>query len=140
MSTPPAPSSRLDAVVRQLESALSHAFDEALADRSTTRVEFLMLSVLAHADHPLTWEEVEARMPAQLGPATLTEAWAGLTSGNWVEDLGDGRIITAEGQEALEGLHTDIEDIHERAASGVTNEDYATAVAVMETMLTNLTD
>jgi len=129
---------RLDALARMLDRALTRGFESALADRSTTSDEFVLLSLLGRADAPLSWDAVEARLPAGYGGARATEAWGGLEAGGWAAEVDGEFIATNEGLEALDALHAEIESLHDRARAGVSDGDYGTAVAVVQRMLGNL--
>ncbi|WP_144276324.1 MarR family winged helix-turn-helix transcriptional regulator [Demequina sp. NBRC 110053] len=131
---------RLDALARMLDRALTRAFESALADRSTTSAEFVMLSVLAAADGPLAWEAVEARLPVGYTPARATDAWNGLEAGGWAAEVDGRHVATDEGLEALEALHGEIERLHDHARDGISDEDYAVAVRVLRTMRDNVED
>jgi len=131
---------RLDALVRTLTHAYDAAFDEALADRSATRTEFAMLSRLAAADGPLSWEALEDGLSPRIGPAALTQAWNGLAAGGWAVEEDGLRAATDAGREALEDLHHEIEAIHADAVEGVSEADVATATAVLRRMLGNLAE
>ncbi|WP_144019022.1 hypothetical protein [Demequina sp. NBRC 110056] len=131
---------RLDALARMLDHALTRGFESALADRSTTSAEFVVLSVLGRADAPLTWEALEARLPAGYGAARATEAWEGLEAAGWAGEVDHEHVATDAGLTALEELHAEIESLHDRARAGVADGDYAIAVGVLQEMLANLED
>jgi len=131
---------RLDALARWLDRALTRGFTSALADGSTTRDEFALLEVLGRADAPLSWDTVEARLPAGFGETRATEAWNGLDAGGWAAEVEGEFVATDDGLRALDGLHAEIDALHDRARAGVSDEDYARAVAVLRAMIGNLED
>ncbi|WP_084076913.1 hypothetical protein [Demequina sp. NBRC 110057] len=129
---------RIDALARMLDQALSAAFRDALADRSTTEREFVMLSLLVHADGPMPWETLEARLPGHPSPAAAADAWEGLAAGGWVADEDGGRVATDEGREAYAELEGQVAALHDAAVAGVSDEDYAIAADVLRRMIGNL--
>ncbi|WP_062287605.1 hypothetical protein [Demequina phytophila] len=129
---------RLDALIKALSHAYDSAFDEALADRSTTRAEFVMLSLLARSPDPMTWQQLEDHMTPFYSPAKLTDAWNGLVAGAWAEDLEGLRAATPEGREVVDELHDEIERIHDDASEGLTDAQIEAAETVVRTMLGNL--
>ncbi|WP_062460969.1 hypothetical protein [Demequina soli] len=131
---------RLDALIKALGHAYDAAFDDALADRSTTRAEFVLLSVLAGAPDPLAWDAVEGRMPPGYGAGRLTDAWNGLAAGGWVAEEDGLFAATATGRDALADLHVEVDSIHERATDGLTEPQIEAATAALRTMLGNLED
>jgi len=130
----------LGMLLQQLDHAITAAFDHALADRSTTRVEWQMLNVLDGAPDGMPWSAIEDRMPPGPDADAMATSWQALEVGGWVEEVGGLRRLTAAGEEAREALAGDVQRIREQATEGVTDEDYETTMEVLELMLENLSD
>ncbi|WP_062310330.1 hypothetical protein [Demequina rhizosphaerae] len=131
---------RLDILVRMLTHAFDLAFDEALADRSSTRAEFVMLSRLADSHDPVTWEVLEGSMPVGYGPGLLTETWNALAVAGWADEVDGLRVATQGGREALDELHAAIDGIATEATAGIAAHDVEVAAEVLRHMLDNLDD
>lgn len=131
---------RIDALARMLDQALRAAFRGVLADHSTTEDEFVMLGILVRADGALPWTELESRMPGARSAASLTHTWTGLANGGWGHEDDGVCLVTDAGRDAYEDLHRAVDDLHATAIAGVSESDYATAVAVLNRMLDNLGD
>lgn len=131
---------RIDALAKMVDQALSAAFRGVLADHSTTVDEFVMLGLLVKADGPLPWDALEARMPGAPSAASLTHTWTGLANGGWAHEDDGICLVTDEGRTAYEDLHAEIDALHARAVAGIGDTDYATAIRVLTRMLDNLDD
>ncbi|WP_062308166.1 hypothetical protein [Demequina subtropica] len=129
---------RLDTLIRLLHQAYDAAFEEALADRSTTRVELVMLSVLARAAQPMTWDALESAMGPRYSAVACTEAWNALAVAGWAVEPDGLYAATDAGRDVVDDLDEERERIVARATEGLSEDEVATAIVALRGMLANL--
>ncbi|SEJ52674.1 MarR family winged helix-turn-helix transcriptional regulator [Demequina mangrovi] len=129
---------RLDGWVRMASEAFEVAFDEALADRSTTRAELLMLTRLAAAPEPLAWDALESGMGPAYGPVACTDAWNALEVAGWAVEPDGLYAVTDAGRALVEELTEARDAIIARATDGLSEDEVATAVIALRGILANL--
>ena len=127
-------------LLQQVDRAITAAFDRELADHSTTRLEWQMMSVLATSREGLPWATLEDRMPRRATPDDLVAAWTGIEAGGWGLEDGERWTLTDDGRSALEDLGASVQRVRELLTADISDEEYVATVRVLERMLGNLED
>ncbi|MFJ3879200.1 MarR family winged helix-turn-helix transcriptional regulator [Streptomyces sp. NPDC090077] len=125
--------------LNRTDRALTTAMDALLAESGLTRLGWQVLNVLR--DDPAAGDAaVRTALAANAPPAALDSAIAAVLDGGWAaRPEPDRLVLTAGGRARLERVAQRVDAFRERAAAGISPEEYRTAVGVLERMTRNLT-
>ncbi|HZX41062.1 MAG TPA: hypothetical protein VFE93_04430 [Myxococcaceae bacterium] len=119
--------------LKELDRLLEQSFAQALASEHCSRRHWQLLNVL------------EAGLESAVAPFAATDAegvraaLTDLVERGWAESLAGARVqLTAAGREAHRKLEATVAEQRRHIAQGVSEEDYRTAVSVLEQMASNL--
>lgn len=123
--------------LKTLDRLIDENFDRALADQGVQRRHWQILNILQASPAP------DAEIAAALGPfwaegaITPGEVLDDLTRRGWITGH-EPRQLTQDGQAALDAIR-ERTSLREKIMAGLTAEQYAQTVAVLEQMAANLT-
>jgi DNA-binding MarR family transcriptional regulator len=125
--------------LKELDRLLEQSFAQALASEHCSRRHWQLLNVLEAG--PAS----EAGLESAVAPFAATDAegvraaLTDLVERGWAESLAGARVqLTAAGREAHRKLEATVAEQRRHIAQGVSEEDYRTAVSVLERMASNL--
>lgn len=135
--------------VKLVDRLIDDLFATTLDEHGITRRQWQLLNVLskgAAGVEKLDGEIAPYLSPAQVGvaatPGTHSSSLESLTElidSEWLTTDGATYELTERGRAVVERLTVVIADERQRATAGVTDEQYATAITVLEAMAHNLT-
>ncbi|EME56647.1 hypothetical protein [Amycolatopsis decaplanina] len=109
-----------------LHQALESSLEQVLADEALTRRHWQVLNTI----------DSGAPIDEALSPfGEPRETVADLRTRGWIDDEG---ALTRAGREAHLRLKTKVGEFRSRATEGISDDDYRTAVGVLERMAANL--
>jgi DNA-binding MarR family transcriptional regulator len=129
--------------LKQADNLLTEQIDHAQAVHGVSRAEWQVLNLLmehGHANH----EAIFATMRTFVDEATLDAIFASLLARGWVElqEAATPRTdifqLTAEGQRQHAVIFATQKEVRQRAMQGISAEEYATVVRVLQQMVSNL--
>ncbi|NKY97895.1 MarR family winged helix-turn-helix transcriptional regulator [Nocardiopsis alborubida] len=123
--------------LKHLDRLIENDLDRVLAAESLGRRHWQVLNSL-HTD-PGTIADLDRRLAAFLdeGEYSVTPVVEELRQRGWVEGLVSLNLSTA-GESAHEALFARVSDSRRRTSRGISDEEYRTAVNVLERMSANL--
>ncbi|MFD7781551.1 MarR family winged helix-turn-helix transcriptional regulator [Streptomyces nojiriensis] len=125
--------------LNRTDQALTASMDAALADFGLTRLGWQVLNAVKD-DPQATDSAVRTALATGADTAALTSAVASLLTGGWVTRPRPDRLaLTDDGRARLAETARRVADFRELSATGITREEYVTAVTVLERMTRNLT-
>ncbi|MFD5408779.1 MarR family winged helix-turn-helix transcriptional regulator [Streptomyces nojiriensis] len=125
--------------LNRTDQALTASMDAALADFGLTRLGWQVLNAVKD-DPQATDSAVRTALATGADTAALTSAVASLLTGGWVTRPRPDRLALTDGGRArLAEAARRVADFRELSATGITREEYVTAVTVLERMTRNLT-
>ncbi|MGW6915093.1 MarR family winged helix-turn-helix transcriptional regulator [Kitasatospora sp. NPDC054939] len=124
--------------LNRTDRALTATMDALLADSGLTRLSWQVLNVVR--DEPRSTDaHVLSVLAANARPDALTAAVASLLAGGWVERPAPDRLdLTADGRTRLGAVSSRVRAFRGAATAGISDEEYRTAVDVLERMTRNL--
>jgi len=125
--------------IKQVDRLLEDAFEQALESEDCTRRHWQVLNTLDAG--ALAEREIERTVLPFLtaDPAGVRNVLADLRRRGWVEPLDGSRFrLTAAGRSAHQRLQAAVATHRQRISEGVREQDYRTAVEVLERMAGNL--
>jgi DNA-binding MarR family transcriptional regulator len=124
--------------VKELDRLIEETLERALAGEGLTRRHWQVLNTLAPGG--LERRQVDEALAPFLAAhgATLTPVLDELTGRGWVATAGDELVLTDAGREALATLGETVAAARARTTDGITEQEYASTVAVLERMCANL--
>ncbi|MFE9481777.1 MarR family winged helix-turn-helix transcriptional regulator [Streptomyces spororaveus] len=126
--------------LNRTDQALTASMDAALADFGLTRLGWQVLNAVKD-DPRATDSAVRTALATGADTAALDSAVASLLAGGWVtRPRPEGLALTDDGRAHLAEVGARVADFRELSATGITREEYVTAVTVLERMTRNLTE
>lgn len=133
-----APSRPIGYWLKRLDRAIEDAFDRDLARWSLTRRHWQVLNTLARGPAPQS-EIAEALAPFWVeGAITQQEVVEDLLNRGWVEISNALPSLTAAGVGAHSRVSSQVNGTRAKVLEGLTAEDYATVLRLLERMTLNL--
>ncbi|MGW3014353.1 MarR family winged helix-turn-helix transcriptional regulator [Streptomyces sp. NPDC001219] len=122
------------------EAILRHS-QEALARIDMTQPQWWALNNIVRAEHGLTREEIRAlAVPCGMGTQVMVHAADALVHRGWLDIGADGRLtLTERGREGLATAKGRMGRVRAELLGDITDEEYATAVSVLQRVTDNLT-
>ncbi|MEU6980235.1 MULTISPECIES: MarR family transcriptional regulator [unclassified Streptomyces] len=127
--------------LNRTDRALTRAMDELLAASGLTRLAWQVLNVVRDAPGAdgATDADVLTLLAANADAPTLTAAVETVVADGWAARPAPARLaLTADGRFRLDAAAERVAAFRTRAASGISPEEYRTAVGVLERMTRNL--
>ncbi|MER6251628.1 MarR family winged helix-turn-helix transcriptional regulator [Streptomyces sp. NPDC001584] len=126
--------------LNRTDQALTASMDALLADFGLTRLGWQVLGVVKD-DPQATDTAVLTALAANADVPALTSAVTSVLAGGWVtRPQPDHLALTDGGRARLAEVARRVDAFRERSATGITHEEYVTAVTVLERMTRNLTE
>ncbi|WP_314242889.1 MarR family transcriptional regulator [Streptomyces sp. DSM 40907] len=126
--------------LNRTDQALTASMDALLADFGLTRLGWQVLNVLKDGPRA-TDTAVLTALAAGADAAALTSAVASVLAGGWAtRPQPDHLALTDDGRARLAEVARHVDAFRELSATGITREEYVTAVSVLERMTRNLTE
>ena len=121
------------------EAILRHS-QAALARIDMTQPQWWALNNVARAEHGLTREEIRALdVPYNMGAQVIVHGADALVHRNWLGIGTDGRLtLTEQGRQGLATAKEHMDRVRTELLGDITEEEYATAVSVLEHVADNL--
>ncbi|MEU0401826.1 MarR family transcriptional regulator [Streptomyces sp. NPDC006197] len=122
------------------EAILRHS-QAALARIDMTQPQWWALNNIVRAEHGLTMEEIRAlAVPYGMGAQVMVHAADALVHRGWLGIGTDGRLtLTEQGREGLATAKEHMDRVRADLLGDITEEEYATAVSVLQRVTDNLT-
>ncbi|MFF4420341.1 MarR family transcriptional regulator [Streptomyces sp. NPDC001549] len=126
--------------LNRTDQALTASMDALLADFGLTRLGWQVLNVVKD-DPRATDTAVLTALAAGADAAALASAVASVLTGGWATRPQPDRLaLTDDGRARLAEVARRVDAFRELSATGITREEYVTAVTVLERMTRNLTE
>ncbi|MET9449000.1 MarR family winged helix-turn-helix transcriptional regulator [Streptomyces cinerochromogenes] len=121
------------------EAILRHS-QAALARIDMTQPQWWALNNIVRAEHGLTREEIRAlAVPYGMGTQVMVHAADALVHRGWLGIGTDGRLtLTEQGREGLATAKEHMDRVRAELLGDITEEEYATAVSVLQRVTDNL--
>ncbi|MFF2147491.1 MarR family winged helix-turn-helix transcriptional regulator [Kitasatospora sp. NPDC058190] len=121
------------------EAILRHS-QAALARIDVTQPQWWALNNIVRAEHGLTREEIRAvAVPYGMGTQVMVHAVDALVHRGWLGIGADGRLtLTEQGREGLATAKEHMDLVRAELLGDITEEEYATAVSVLQRVTDNL--
>jgi hypothetical protein len=125
--------------LKVVDRLLESGFEEVLARDGLTRRHWQVLNVVhaGPADEAAVANVLSAFEPSFDGPAGSGELVL-LTSRRWLRREPDGFVFTEDGEEHFRVLEDRVNAFRQKVVAGVPEEDYVTALGVLEQVAHNL--
>ena len=125
--------------LRRVDELLTEHSNAALAERGFTRLRWQLLNSVAEAG-TLGREQLHGTLAPFAGPDELDALAAGLAEAGWVvtSQVDGGLTITDAGREERERLLQLQQAVRSRAFAGVSAEEYAALINVLQRVAQNL--
>ncbi|MEU6969003.1 MarR family transcriptional regulator [Kitasatospora aureofaciens] len=122
------------------EAILRHS-QATLARIDVTQPQWWALNNVARAEHGLTREEIRTvAAPYGMGAEVIVHAVDALVHRGWLGIGADGRLtLTEHGREGLATAREHMDRVRAEFLGDITEEEYATAVSVLQRVTDNLT-
>ncbi|MFB8183333.1 MarR family winged helix-turn-helix transcriptional regulator [Streptomyces sp. NPDC055966] len=122
------------------EAILRHS-QAALARIDMTQPQWWALNNIVRAEHGLTKEEIRALdVPYGMDTQVMVHAADALVHRGWLGVGADGRLtLTEQGHEGLATAKEHMDRVRSELLGDIAEEDYATAVSVLQHVTDNLT-
>lgn len=125
--------------LRLVDTLIDEQFAGLLEEHGVTRRQWQLMNVLAEG--PASREQLDAAVAPFLD-ATADESsvahLAELVDSGWVAGDEAGYEVTEQGATAFDGLQEAVARTRARTAEGISEDDYATTLEVLEQMARNL--
>ncbi|WP_030429102.1 hypothetical protein [Allokutzneria albata] len=118
---------------KRLDGLLEADFAASLADSGIDRRMWQVLNTLAAG------ARTRAELSAAMAPFDETDAVAALLAREWISKTEATFALTDAGREGHRATAARVRDARRRITNGISDEDYATTVAVLDRMAANLT-
>jgi DNA-binding MarR family transcriptional regulator len=125
--------------LKQGHDALDNHMNGVLDQQNLTRNHWQVLNLVAQADEPVTPAQLSERMKIFVDAARLGAILDDFVNKGWIQPSGNGFSITEAGKAQHAQLSTLIDSIRTRAIQGISTEEYATVIQVLEKLVNNLT-
>ncbi|MFD0276395.1 MarR family winged helix-turn-helix transcriptional regulator [Kitasatospora sp. NPDC127111] len=124
--------------LNRTDQAFTTAMNTLLADAGLTRLSWQVLNVVQ--DTPdATDHDVLTVLAANAEPAELTAAVEAVLADGWADRPAPGRLaLTDHGRTRLARAGEQVDAFRESVLTGITHEEYRTAVTVLERMTRNV--
>ncbi|MEU5212695.1 MarR family transcriptional regulator [Streptomyces sp. NPDC020742] len=121
------------------EAILRHS-QAALARIDMAQPQWWALNNIVRAEHGLTREEIRAlAVPYGMGTQVMVHAADALVHRGWLDIGADGRLtLTEQGREGLATAKEHMDRVRAELLGDITEEEYATAVSVLQRVTDNL--
>lgn len=129
--------------LKQADTLLTAQIDHAQAVHGVSRTEWQVINLLMERGHA-NRTAIFATMRTFVDAATLDAVLAALVARGWVERQPettpgtDAFHLTAEGQRQHAAIFATQKEVRQRAMQGISAEEYATVVRVLQQMVDNL--
>ena len=127
--------------LKRADELITHAVDRAHAEHGVTRTDWQILNQLREADGA-NLHDLESTMAPFIDVFRLGEFLNRLEQRGWVRrSEQDGRVeyrLTAAGQTARQTLLVRQQSVRERTTQGISEDEYATTVRVLQRIVQNL--
>ncbi len=125
--------------LKVVDRLIESGFEEVLARDGLTRRHWQVLNVVhaGPADDEAVAQVLSAFEPAFEGPVGSGELVL-LTSRRWLRREPDGYVFTEDGEEHFRVLEERVAAFRQSVVEGVSEQDYATAIGVLEQVARNL--
>ncbi len=133
MRTSPPP---IGYLLKELDQAITAASGKVLKQHGLTRFHWQILN-LVKKDSP-SLSELFQTMKVFVNEEQLASLLADLMERAWVENIGEGYLMTAAGEVGFGAASRSQEQVRERVMAGVSGEEYQTVLEVLQRMLGNL--
>lgn len=131
--------------LKEADRVITAAINQAQAVNGVSRTEWQVLNTLAEGNGA-TRERLGTIVQPFVDAAGLDAIIARLTERGWVAAAGAGEEgqaplnLTAEGQDAHAVILAQQQEVRRRAVAGVSREDYATVIRVLQQIVHNLSE
>ena len=132
--------------LKLVDRMIDDGFARTLEEHGVTRRQWQLLTILDA--NPATGEQLSAAIrpflqgdttSVEVGePTTAEENLEELMESDWVVLEGELYALTERGRTLFEKLRVVVADMRDQASEGVSEKDYATTLATLERMATNL--
>ena len=126
--------------LKSAHDALDHSLDGALGDQGLTRTHWQMLNLLHETDAPATKTQLFETMQTFVDEAGLDRILEMFLAKGWLNELGASYSLTDAGQEAHGQLFKIIGEKRQQAMVGITQEEYALVLDVLQRIVANLNE
>ncbi|MBO9553238.1 hypothetical protein [Cellulomonas sp.] len=125
--------------LKVVDRLIESGFEEVLARDGLTRRHWQVLNVVhaGPADEAAVAQVLAAFEPSFEGPAGSGELTL-LTSRRWLRREPEGYVFTEDGEEHFRVLEERVAAFRQAVVEGVSEQDYATAIGVLEQVARNL--
>ena len=129
--------------LKRADTLLTEQIDHAQAVHGVSRSEWQVLNLLAEHGHA-SRAAIFATMRTFVDEANLDAILASLAARGWVEPQQEMATrtdvfqLTAEGQRQHAAIFATQKEVRQRAMQGISAEEYATVVRVLQQMVSNL--
>jgi DNA-binding MarR family transcriptional regulator len=127
--------------LKHTDEVITGHVNQVLADRGFTRIRWQVLNLLYEAG-ATTRGAVFATMQTFITADQLREILDGFAQAGWLMTRGEGDATELELTEAGKGERDAVfklqSEVRRRAMQGITEQEYATVVAVLQRMVSNL--
>lgn len=131
--------------LKQADNLLTEQIDQAQATHAVSRSEWQILNLLKESGHA-SREAIFATMRTFVDTASFDNIITSLVARGWVEAPAAASTgaeefqLSAEGQRQHAVIFATQKEVRQRAMQGISQEDYATVVRVLQQMVSNLGD
>lgn len=125
--------------LKLVDQLIDKQFVDALEEHGITRRQWQLLGVLARG--PATMLELASALGPFLDTSSgesVTDHVSELVESEWVAEGDDTYSLTERGVTAHARLTEVVDELRARSAEGISEADYATSIAVLESMARNL--
>ncbi|MEU9500554.1 MarR family winged helix-turn-helix transcriptional regulator [Streptomyces sp. NPDC048196] len=124
--------------LNRTDKALTHHMNDMLAGFGLTRIAWQVLNVVQDAPD-VHDTEVRSVLAANADPATLTEVIDAVLADGWAARPAPDRLtLTPDGRRRLAEVAVRVDAFRELSMTGISLDEYHTAVRVLERMSLNL--
>jgi DNA-binding MarR family transcriptional regulator len=123
--------------LKEADRAISAHVDEAQRANGVSRIEWQVLNTI-RAQHTSP-EQLATRLHMFLDRPTLDKILAGFQARGWIEMLPGREVtLTDAGQRWHQQIQARQQEVRQQAMEGITAEEYATVLRVLQRIVTNL--
>jgi hypothetical protein len=124
--------------LKEADARLDAAFDHSLAAHGVDRRGWQVLATLA--GQPTSRDEIVAVLAPFDPPAVVDAVVSGLIARGWVEGAGDRLRLTSAGQRQRRELAPLVDQVRQRVAAALPNDDYVALIRLLQRLVDALTD
>jgi DNA-binding MarR family transcriptional regulator len=125
--------------LKAADQAITARVDAAQRANGVTRLEWQVLNTIAEAG-PCSPDQIVGTLHMFLDPQKLDAILAALRERSWIEADASGNVaLTESGRDAHARILARQEEVRRQVMRGISPEDYATTLRVLQTIVSNLT-